>query len=163
MHFHYLQSAVFWMRRIGILCILMKTVDIFLLRKPSIFIVWRLTAVPVPLVATAYLSRSIFCSSPEPDPSLQLPRLPIASKQRLLVCCLQAQPSSQTPLMSAKDTCVDKIRFVTLSQSDLLKEKARVMLLHQWCNRKAKAGLPELHSHFILCVGCKRLFQQLLT
>lgn len=85
-----------------------------------------LTAVPVPSVATAHLSRGTFCSNPKPDPSLQLPWPPTASKQRLLICRLQAQPSPQTPVMSAKDTCADKIRFVTLSQSDLLKKQ-------EWC------------------------------
>lgn len=122
-----------------------------------------LTAVLIPLVATAHVSRGTFCSNPEPDPSLQLPCLPISSKQRLLLCHLQAQPSSQTPVMSAKDTCADKIRFITLSQSDLLKEKARGMLFQQGYNRKAKAGLPKLQSCFILCAGCKRLFQEVLT
>lgn len=119
---------------------------------------------PVPLVATARLSRGTFWSNPEPDSSLQISCLPIASKQRLLICYLQAQASSQTPEIPAEDTCAAKIRFVTSSESNLLKEKARVMLFHQWCSRKTKAGLPKLQSCFILCVGRKRrLFQELLT
>lgn len=100
---------------------------------------------------------------PQPDPSLQLPWLPIASKQRLLIRHVQAQPSSHTPVLPAKGTCVAKIRFVTLSQSDLLKEKARVILFHQWYNRNTKTGLPKLQSCFILRASCKRLFQELLT
>lgn len=98
------------------------------------------------------------------DVSHKLPRLPNAWSRSFGVT-LQAW--SQTPAVPAKYSSATKIGFVTLSQSNLLKEKASsCFLFHCWRNKikkKAEAGLPKLQSCFVLRADFKRFVKGDLT
>lgn len=78
-----------------------------------------------------------------------------------------AQSASYTSVIPAKYPYAAKIRFGTLSQSNLLKEKeyGAVVLFHfttDVVQRQTEAGLPKLQSCSTLCAACKRLVKILL-